>query len=104
MYIPRNPEESTLYCNESTPDGEFIEDKVRRIIENQEPITDASPRIYTERSEGVVPEYDIRTDRWDMAIDAMNDLTTQALQARADRNKRDEKTTTEPTGNTISEG
>ena len=54
----------------TTYEGETIEAKVNRIVNNGEPITDGTPIIYTERKDGVLPEYDIRTDRWDIAIDA----------------------------------
>lgn len=52
--------------------GETIEQKIRRIVNNKEPITDGAPIVYTERKEGVRPEFDIRTDRFDIAIDAMD--------------------------------
>jgi hypothetical protein len=52
-------------------EGESIENKVRRITENNEPITDGAPIIYTNREDGVLPAYNIRTDRWDIAQQAM---------------------------------
>lgn len=52
--------------------GEFIEDKVRRITENNEPISDGAPLIYTPKEDGVIAAYNIRTDRWEIAQDAMN--------------------------------
>lgn len=55
-----------------TYEGEPIENKVRRIEESEEPITDGAPIVYTERSEGVRPEFNIRTDKWDIAESAMN--------------------------------
>lgn len=51
--------------------GERIETKVRRITENNEPITDGAPIIYTNRDDGVLPAYNIRTDRWEIAQAAM---------------------------------
>lgn len=51
--------------------GESIEDKVKRITENNEPITDGAPIIYTNRDDGVLPSYNIRTDRWEIAQAAM---------------------------------
>lgn len=57
-------------------EGEFIEEKVRRITENGEPIEDSAPIIYTERKDGVNPAYDIRTDRWDIALEAMNTVNS----------------------------
>lgn len=55
-------------------EGEQIEEKVRRIVNNNEPITDGAPIIFTEKKDGVLPEYNIRTDRWDIALDAMNKM------------------------------
>ena len=52
-------------------EGETIEDKCRRLTETKEPITDGAPIIYTERKDGVLPAYDIRTDRWEIAQEAM---------------------------------
>ena len=43
--------------------GESIEDKVRRIENNKEPITDGAPLVYTERKDGVQEAYDVRTDK-----------------------------------------
>jgi hypothetical protein len=56
-------------------EGETIEQKVRRIVNNKEPITDGAPIVYTERKEGVLPQYDIRADRWDIALGAMDKVT-----------------------------
>lgn len=58
----------------SFKEGEYIEEKVRRITENGEPIEDGAPIIYTERKDGVNPAYNIRTDRWEIAQDAMEQV------------------------------
>lgn len=63
-------------------EGESIEQKVRRITENNEPITDGAPIIYTNRDDGVLPAYNIRTDRWDVAQQAM-DAINQANLAKS---------------------
>lgn len=63
-------------------DGETIEEKVRRITENNEPITDGAPIIYTNRDDGVLPAYNIRTDRWEVAQQAM-DAVNQANLAKS---------------------
>lgn len=62
--------------------GESIETKVKRITENNEPITDGAPIIYTSREDGVLPAYNIRTDRWDVAQQAM-DAVNQANLAKS---------------------
>lgn len=53
-------------------EGESIEKKVTKLIENNEPITDGAPIIYTEKKEGVLPQFDIRTDKWEIAQSAMD--------------------------------
>ena len=55
-----------------TPEGETIERKVRRIEVDNEPIKDGSPIIYTEKADGVKPEYNVRTDRFEVAATAMD--------------------------------
>ena len=74
--------------------GETIEAKVRRITENNEPITDGAPIIYTNRDDGVLPAYNIRTDRWEIAQQAM-DAVNQANLAKSKNygniNKEDKK-------------
>lgn len=62
--------------------GESIEAKVKRITENNEPITDGAPIIYTNRDDGVLPAYNIRTDRWEIAQQAM-DAVNQANLAKS---------------------
>ena len=58
--------------------AETIEQKVRRIVNNKEPIKDGSPLIYQEKKDGVQPEFDIRTDRFEIAIDAMDKINQSA--------------------------
>lgn len=50
--------------------GESIEEMVRRQTENNEPIDGNAPMIYTEKAKGVMPEYDMRTDRQELALEA----------------------------------
>lgn len=69
----------------TTYEGETIETKVNRIVNNGEPITDGAPIIYTERKDGVLPEYDIRTDRWDIAIDAMDKVNMNRFAKRENK-------------------
>lgn len=57
-----------------TFEGEFIEEKIARVVENKEPIEDGAPIIYTERKDGVIPAYNIRTDKWDIALTAMDQV------------------------------
>lgn len=60
-----------------TYEAEYIEQKVARITESNEPITDGAQMIYTNAKDGVIKAYDIRTDKWDIAQDAMNSVNKQ---------------------------
>ena len=64
-----------------TYEGETIEQKINRITNNKEPIKDGAPIIFTERKDGVRAEYNIRTDRFDVALDAM-DIANKAKAAQ----------------------
>lgn len=64
-------------------EGEPIEHKIERVVSNKEPITDGAPSIFTERKDGVVSAYNIRTDRWEIATDAM-DKVSGSIQAKRD--------------------
>lgn len=63
-------------------EGETIEAKVQRVVINKEPIEDGAPIIYTEKKDGVLPQYNIRTDKWDIAQSAM-DLAQQQRIAKS---------------------
>lgn len=65
--------------------GERIEEKIGRIINNKEPIKDGAPLIYTERKDGVKAEFDIRTDRWAIAIEGMDKVDKSHKATREQR-------------------
>lgn len=50
--------------------GESIEEMLRRMTANKEPIPNNVPPIYTPYKDGVIPDYDIRSDRFDVAMQA----------------------------------
>lgn len=74
-------QKSQLESNE-VYEGESIETKVSRIINEKAPIEDGAPIIFTERTDGVLPAYDIRTDRWDLAVDAMDKVNKAKIAKR----------------------
>lgn len=81
MYKKIKPSTTSLKVNDSY-EGETIEQKMKRVLNNKEPITDGAPIIYTERKDGVLPDYDIRTDRWDVAIDASDKISKTRIAKR----------------------
>lgn len=97
MYKKNQPDKTTLVVNEAYI-GETIEQKIFRIINNREPISDGAPLIYQERKDGVQPEYDIRTDRMEVALEAFDTAAKSYKARREERHKPkdDGKTPTEP--------
>jgi len=63
-------------------EGETIEMKIERILNNKEPIKDGAPLIYTERKDGIQAGYNIRTDRFEVAVEAMDKVTKSAIAKR----------------------
>lgn len=75
--------------------GETIEEKVRRITDNKEPIADSAPPIYTAKKDGVLPQYNIRTDKWDLVLEKMEAGNKQKLaKAKGLELPKEEKTET----------
>ena len=72
---------SLIQKNESV-EGISIEEKIRVALQDNTPIDGGSPLIYTRRADGVRPEYDIRTDRFDIAIEQADKLANAKLLAR----------------------
>ncbi len=66
-------------------EGETIEQKIMRVMDNGEPITDGAPEIFTERKMGVMAAYNIRTDRWEIACEAMDKVQGAAQAKREDK-------------------
>ena len=89
-------------------EGENILTKVRRILDENEPLTDGAPLIYTPKEDGVKPEFDIRTDRWQIAINAMDrvnayklsDYTKKGMNPEMKKEEKEGETTTGETTDT----
>lgn len=84
MYKKTQANKTGLTVNNSVQ-GQSIEDKVMKLIDNKEPIKDNAPLIYQERKDGVQPAYDIRTDKMEIAVEAMTKVATTHT---GERNKR----------------
>lgn len=87
MYRKNKISKTSIVLNNQY-EGERIEEKIQRIMNNKEPINDGAPLIYTDRKDGVLPEYDVRTDRFDVAIDAMDKVNKSKLAKREERHKK----------------
>lgn len=69
MYKTHKANITSLKINK-TYVGETLEQKINRIVNNKEPISDGAPLVYTDRKDGVNPAHDIKTDRWEIAVEA----------------------------------
>lgn len=76
--------------------GETIEQKMERVVQQNEPIKDGAPLVFTERKRGVLPEYDIRTDRFEIAIDGMDAVQKSMIAKRENAMKLKEEETGDP--------
>ena len=69
--------------------------QVERLVSNNEPVEGQAPLIYAERKEGIRAETNIRTDRWEIAIDAMTKVDKSYKAKREERAEAREKTKAE---------
>lgn len=59
--------------------GETLMKKCQRILDEGEPLTDGAPMIYTPKQAGVKPECNVRADKWDIAMKAMDRVNNYKL-------------------------
>lgn len=101
MYRYKKPNRTTLEINTSA-EGETIEDKVDGIVNNGESLEEGADLIYTERKEGVLPEHNIRTDRFELAVEATDYADKTHKAKREERHKpKEEKPQVEAKGGEI---
>jgi len=89
MYKKPKYHQTQLEVNTSVT-GETLETKIERILNNKEPIKDGAPILYTERKQGVLASTNIRTDRWEVAVDAMDKVDKSYKARREERQKMKE--------------
>ena len=84
MYRKNGLRSSSIVKNDSM-EGSTIEQKIERLINNQETIKDGAPLIYTEKSQGILPAYNIRADRFEIALEGVTNVQ------KSQQAKREEK-------------
>lgn len=89
-----------------TYEAEPREVKLRKIISGEASNMEDGvfPTIYTEKKDGVQPEYDIRTDRFEVAIDAIDKINQSAAKQSAANQIAKNKGETEAAKNFGTEG
>ena len=60
-------------------EAKCLEEKIQKMNENHEAITELSPAIYTEAKDGVLPQYNIRADKWELAQNAMDRVNRERI-------------------------
>lgn len=77
--------EKPLIRVNNSKEGKSIEKQIYDAVYNQDTIEMDAPLIYTPKSEGVVPQYDIRTDKWELARQASQKVLEFKLQKEAEK-------------------
>lgn len=78
-----------------TEKGESIEEMLRRLNANKEPIPNNVPPIYTPKEDGVLGDYDIRHDRFDTAYEACDKFAASQQAKAAGKGETEENQTNE---------
>lgn len=83
-------------------EAEPLEITLRRAMTSSEPISTTAPQVFTERKEGVRAEYDIRTDRFEVAMETMDRATKAHIANREnafkEKQKQEQKGEQSPSG------
>lgn len=81
---------STQIERKAVEKGESIEEMLRRLSANKEPIPNTVPPIYTPKEEGVIGDYDIRHDRFDTAYEASDKYAASQTAKSAEKGETSE--------------
>ena len=94
----------TLFKINDSYEAVTIEQKIEKIMNAKEPIEETAPIIYTERKHGVKPEHNIRTDRFEVALEAMDKVSASHQAKRQQRIKESAgESEGEPIGQSVAE-
>ena len=95
MGKPKIITESFTQFRVESYEGQSIEDRCKKLVETGEPIKDNSPLIYTPKEKGVMPQYDVRADKWEIAQNAMDRVNKERIAKgqQPPKEKTDEKET-----------
>lgn len=84
MYRKNNTRKSSFDVNGSV-EGEYLFQSLKRKLDNSEKISSEVTLIYTDKKDGVLAGYNIRTDKWEIALDGI-DKIQRSREARGDAN------------------
>lgn len=108
MIYKKIPKERTsINTSKFMREGQSIEQTMRIATANKEQAVAMLPEIYQKRNEGIDPICDIRTDKFQLAQDAMDKVTRAHLLAHQNKDKmgkeRDNSWITDEEGNPMYE-
>lgn len=63
-------------------EAKSIETELEEIITQKKPVEATAPLIYTEKKDGVIEDFDIRTDKWEAMQRAANYVNEQKREYR----------------------
>lgn len=66
----------------ATLEGESLEETLRKMLAGKEPIQATAKINYTDRKDGVLQQYDIRTDRFELALMASDKVHASQYASR----------------------
>ncbi len=95
MYKQNVMSKTSIVQNESSK-GNTIEEQVGRMTQNGEPLSDGENElIYTDKADGVLPAYNPRADRFDIALDTVDKIqkSETAKRARVSKAKEEKEKT-----------
>lgn len=70
MRRPRNKVPASMIVKNDSYEADPLCIKLQKIMEGKGSIDETAPIIYTEKRNGVLPDYNIRTDRFEVAREA----------------------------------
>ena len=79
-------------------EGKTIEKQIAIAMLINEPVDQSNPITFTKRSDGVLPDYDIRSDKWELAQRAMTAVADKIRLNRTKKLQEKLKTTDTPAG------
>lgn len=88
MGYRKNKISKTYLAVNQSYEGESLEYKIQRLVKNKEPLDGSVPLTYTERKDGVRPEMNIRTDRWEIAAAAMDKAHKSKIAQRDNKGEK----------------
>lgn len=68
-------------------EGVSLEEQVRKAMQSNEPIQATAKIAYSERKDGVLPQYDIRFDKFNAAMEATHKVYADSFTRRSNEDK-----------------